>query len=70
MNGSDQDPPRRARGSSRMLQLGYRQCVVWLDPTEYAAIRDYTRALPDREPLATLARRLLCEAAGAEYRRR
>jgi hypothetical protein len=53
----------RKKGASRMVQLGYHQVQVWLDPKELAAVR----AAHPSESLATLLRRLACEDAGHEF---
>lgn len=50
------------RGSSRMLEQGYKSCQIWFDPSELEIVRQL--ASRERLPLATWARRLLvCHAA-------
>ena len=71
MDGDTGGPsPGRKKGASRMIQLNRRACVVWLDEAEYAALRSHARSICWSGPLATLARRLLLSAAGAECRRK
>jgi len=55
---AEQERPKK--GAGRMLQLGYKQIQVWLSAKEFEAVK---QAFP-AAPLAQLARRLLCEAAG------
>jgi hypothetical protein len=58
-----QRAPRRKKGGPRMKQLGYHLVYVWLDPIELNAIRQRHPA----EPLASVVRRLACEAVDHPY---
>jgi len=60
-----QELPRK-KGATRMRELGYIQVVLWLDPEEARRIKYAIRGVP----LATEARRLLCEVAKIPFRRR
>lgn len=60
------DAEKRKVGASRMLELGYKQVQLWLDEAEYKAINNACAG----QPLATVARRLLCEMAKHPFHRR
>jgi hypothetical protein len=54
---------KKLSGAKRMRELGYKKVDVWLDPSEFQAIKN---AHPS-EKLATLLRRLACEDAGKQF---
>jgi hypothetical protein len=52
MKKDDQNRVRQARHRERLKQAGMVACLVWVKPEHRKAVREYARALAEREGLS------------------